>query len=105
VDDPDLMRRLNSRGDLQADIDRLVDWKRATRNPLRQRLPLDMFEGEIASAVALLQAIDGRDAWVAERGENLRLSLKRATRSGSAATSSGRALIAAVRFRRVSWAR
>ena len=53
----------------------------------------------------LLEAVDVRDVRMIERREHLRLALKRASRSGSAANGSGRTLIATSRFSFVSRAR
>ena len=43
MDDALLMRGFESLGDLLRDWQRLVDWDRALRNPLRQILALDEF--------------------------------------------------------------
>ena len=53
-------------------------------DPLGEGRPLDQLEDQHRRPARLLEAVDRPDVRVIERGQHLRLPLKRARRSGSA---------------------
>ena len=76
MDDAVLVRGLERLGDLPRDRQRFVERKRALRDAVGQRRPLDELHHERARAAALFEAVDLRDVRVIERGEELRFALE-----------------------------
>src|SRR5882672_2615354 len=76
MEDPRLVRRLDSCRDLGADLEGLLERERAAGEPRRERFPLDVLKSEVAAPAALLHTIDARDVGMIERGEGLRLALE-----------------------------
>jgi hypothetical protein len=74
VDDPFLVRRLERFGDLPRDRQSLAHRQRAAPQALGEVLALHELEDEERRALGLLDAVDGGDARVVERGEQLRLA-------------------------------
>ena len=68
VDDSLLVRRLQRLGDLSRDGQRVADGDCATRDALRQILPLDQLHHERRHAAGCFEAVNVRDAGVIERG-------------------------------------
>ena len=75
VDDALLVGFLEGLGDLPRDGERLVDRDRSALQALGEVLALDELEDEEELPVRLLEAVDGGDAGVVERREELRLAL------------------------------
>ena len=86
MDDAVLVRGLERLGDLARDRERLGERQRPARDARREVVALDELHHERADAARLLDAVDGGDVRVIERGEQLGLALKRARRSGSRRT-------------------
>ena len=106
MDDAALVRGLDRRRHLAADVERFGDGERPSREALGQALSLDELEDQVERAVHLFEAVDRGDVRMAERGQQLRFALEAGERgSASPATAEGSALIATVRSRRVSRAR
>jgi hypothetical protein len=60
VDDPLLVRRLQRLGDLSRDAQCVADGDRATRDALRQILPLDQLHHERTHAARCFEAVNAR---------------------------------------------
>ena len=73
MDDPLLVRRVESLGDLPGDRQGLIDRDRASCNALREILTLDEFHHEGGHARRFLESVDRRDVGMIQRGEGLRL--------------------------------
>ena len=76
VDDALLVRRLERRGDLERDGERLVGRDRAAREPLREVLALDQLHHKRMSFADVLEAVERRDVRVVERRQHLGLALE-----------------------------
>ena len=76
MDDALLVRRFERVGDLPGDPDRFIDRQRTARQPIRQRLSVHELEDEALRRAGGLEAVDGRDLRVIQRGEDLRLTLE-----------------------------
>ena len=76
MDDPVLMGFFERLGDLLRDVDRFVDGNRPTFEPRGEILALDQLEHQKRLAVRFLEAVDGGDVRVVERGEQVRLALE-----------------------------
>ena len=82
MDDPLLVRGFERLGDLPGDRKSLFERKRAARDALRQRRPLDQLEYEGLHALGLLQTVDPTDVGVVERRQRLGLALESRQASG-----------------------
>jgi hypothetical protein len=76
MNDALLVRRLEPRGDLPCDGDRLANRQRALAEPVLERRPLYELKDERADAVRLLESMDRRDMRMVERGKNAGLALE-----------------------------
>ncbi len=76
VDHSPLVRRLETVGDPQRDLERIVDGHRSSAVGLRQRRALGQLDRQEPLAVLLLEPVDRGDVLVAERGQELRLALE-----------------------------
>ena len=76
VDDALLVRRFERLGDLSRDRQGLVEGERATRDPLRQVVPLDQLHHQSGYAATLFQAVYGGDVWMIQRGEYFGFALE-----------------------------
>jgi len=76
VDHTRLVRRLDARGDLHRQLDRLIHRQRPTVEPVRQRLAFNIFEDQILRAVLLLDPVDAGEVGVVDLRERPRLALK-----------------------------
>ncbi len=105
VDDAVLVRRLERLGDLPRDRQCLVDGNGPRAMRSRQRRPFDQLHDERRHAVASLQAVNLAMFGMVQRRQRPAASRwKRASRSGSFATRSGRTLMATSRSSlRVPW--
>ncbi len=76
VDDTLLVRCLEPFRDLQEERDRLVDRDRAAGDAIGQRLAVDQLHDQEARALLGLEAVQGGDVGVVERGQHPRLALE-----------------------------
>ena len=70
------MRLVERLGDLDGDLQRVVDLDRSTFESLRQRLALDVLHDEIVGPVLVANVIERADVRVRQRGNRLRLALE-----------------------------
>ena len=105
MDDAFLMGGLDGFGNLMADDERLAYWHRATKEPLRERRPLDEFEHDRRGAVGVLEAENHRDVRVTQGGQGPASRRKRDSRSGSPLDRADKTLMATSRPNRASCAR
>ena len=63
-------------GDLARQVQCRVDGQGATADPFGQRGALDKLEDQGVDALAVLDAVDGADVLVAERGEDTRFAFE-----------------------------
>ncbi len=71
-----LVRRFQRSDDLPRDRQRLLQRNRPARDSVSERRPIDQLQHQSLRAVALLEAVNGRDVRMIERGEELRLALE-----------------------------
>ncbi len=71
-----LVRGVHSRGDLDRDVDRLIDGKRAALEHLLEILALDELHREEPRVARPVQAVDGGDVRVVQSRERLCLTLE-----------------------------
>ncbi len=71
-----LVSRLERRGDLLRDRQRLLHRNRPLVNPIRERRPFDQFQHERVHATRFLQAVNRTDIRMIQRGQNLRFALE-----------------------------
>ena len=62
------VRRIERIGDLDAEVDRLMDLDRPMRQQLAQGLPLEQLHHEVRSALVLADVVDRADIRVVQRG-------------------------------------
>src|SRR5262245_46308533 len=74
MNDPLLVRGLQSFGNLLRDGQRLIEWQWPLCDPIRQRRSFDQFQDERMRAATVLEAVDGRDVRMIQRGEYLSLA-------------------------------
>ena len=105
VDDALLVRGFERVGDLPGDRQRLSERHRPARDPLREILALDQLQHEGLDAVGLLEAVNGADVGMIERGKDARLPLQARQSGGMGPERSREILMATSRPSRVSCAR
>ena len=71
MDNPSLMRRVETLADLPRNPCRVVERNRSSTKPFGERLTLNELQHEAAEAGYFVHAVDGGDVRVAERGEEL----------------------------------
>ena len=71
-----LVRRLQRLGDLLRDEQRLLDRDRTLRDAVGERGPFDELQDQHPRPVRVLEAVDGSDIGVTQRGQRLRLALE-----------------------------
>jgi hypothetical protein len=76
VNDPDVMGGFERLRNLQRDRQCLLEWNWTLLDPLGERRPVDELEDERMHAVGYLEAMNRRDAWMAEGRQQLRLTLE-----------------------------
>ena len=76
MNDAPLVRGLERVGHLFRDRQRLVDGDRTLRDAVGERRTFDQFHHQRGRGARSLQAIDGRDVRMIQRGEDFRLTLK-----------------------------
>ena len=76
VNDAALVRGFQRLGNLSRDRQGFIDRDRALCDAIRERHPLDQLHHQRLHAVRLLEAVDGGDVRMIERGEHLGLPLK-----------------------------
>jgi hypothetical protein len=76
MDHPLLVGSLERLRNLRRDRQGLVDWNRASSDPICERRSLDQLHHERGRARALLQAVDGRDVRMVQCGEGLRFTVE-----------------------------
>jgi hypothetical protein len=76
VNDPAFVCGFERRGDLLRDGDGLVGGNGAPREALREGLSIYELEDQREVTIRFFDAIDGRDVWMVERGEQLRFALE-----------------------------
>ena len=69
-----VVRRLQRFRDLLRDRQRLIQWKGASRDPLRQIFSLDELHDDGAHVTRFLEAVDVSDVGMVQRGEHLGLA-------------------------------
>ena len=74
--DPALVRGAQRLGDLPGDRERLLDRQRTVRDSRGQGLALDQLEHERVRALALFEAVDGRDVRMIQGRQELRFALE-----------------------------
>ena len=74
MDDALVVRFLERLGDLNRDVDDLVDGDRPSREAFLQVFALDELEREERRAVGLLEAVNGGDVRMVECGQQVRLA-------------------------------
>ena len=74
--DPALVGGAQCLGDLPGDRQRLLDLQWTARDPRGQRLALDQLEHERVRALALFEAVDGRDLRMIQGRQELRFALE-----------------------------
>jgi hypothetical protein len=105
VDDALVVGFLEGLGDLLRDLEGLVEGDSTARETLLEVLALDELEGEERPPVGLLEPVDGGDARVIERGEEVGLAPEAGESLGVLGDLGGRTLMATSRWRLVSTAR
>jgi hypothetical protein len=80
------VRRLDARGDLHRQLDRLVDRQRPAVEPVGERLALDILEHEVPRPVLLLDAVDPGEVRMVQPASVLASRSKRSSLAGSDAT-------------------
>ena len=76
MDDPAFVRRLQALGKLSRDPNDLIERQWTDCESFGERRAFDEFEHERRDACALLQAVDGSDVRMIQRGECARLLLE-----------------------------
>jgi len=81
VNDPAIVRSLESFGDLLRDGQGLVQRNRTLNDPIGQRRPLDQLEDQRLRRLTsvgwpFFESVNTADVWMTERRENLRLAFK-----------------------------
>ena len=76
VDDTRLMRRFQCLGNLFGDWECLIEWDGTLGNAVSERRPFNEFEHQGARVVTLLDAVNGSDVGMVQRGKNLGLALE-----------------------------
>ena len=84
MNDAVLVRRLERRGNLLCNGNRVIDRNRSLRDPIRERRTVNQLEDERAyepakagpDAFALFETVNRRDVRVVERRQNLSLALE-----------------------------
>ena len=76
MDDAGIVRGFERQGDLMRDGQRLVGRDRALRDAVGERGSFDQFQHERRLAILLLEAVDGRDVRVVQRGQDLGFALE-----------------------------
>src|SRR6266851_1976995 len=78
VDDTLRVCRVESIGDLDAQIEHRLDLQRLASDPVPERLPLQQFHGNKSSPIRLVNFVDGADVRVVQGGRSLGLPLETA---------------------------
>ena len=76
MDHARVVRRLHAGGDLDEDVERLVERERPARDAIGERLSFDQLEGEVTAAAGFLEAVDRGDVRMVQRGQHPRLALE-----------------------------
>ena len=76
MDDSLLMGRFEGFGDLLGNRQCLVERDRPLRDAVRQGWPLDQLQDQRPDAIRLLQAVDGADVRMVQRGQHLGFPLE-----------------------------
>src|SRR5213594_3326006 len=76
VNDPFLVRRLESVGHLARDRQRFGEWQRPSLQALGKRLTFHQFENEKLRPVRFFQPVNCRDIRMIQRGEKLCLTFE-----------------------------
>ena len=76
VDDAECVRGRDGIGELDADLEQLLELQPALAHARCQGLPLHELHGEEADAVEFLVRVERDDAWMVQRGGGLRLALE-----------------------------
>src|SRR2546425_3342121 len=76
VDDSFRMCRVESVGDLDAQIEHRLDLHRLASDAVPECLPLQQFHGDEGSPIDLIYFVDGADVWMVQRGRSLGLPLE-----------------------------
>ena len=97
MDDPALVRRLQAVGKLSRDPNDLIERQWTDGESFGQGRTLDEFEHERGDACALLQAVDGADARMIQRGKRARLLLETGESVDILCEKSGKTLMATAR--------
>src|SRR5262249_41849369 len=82
MDDPLRVRRLERIGDLDADVEQLVELEAALLGVLRERLALEELHDDVRTALVLLDRVDRADAGMVQRRRRARLALEAVERRG-----------------------
>ena len=69
-------------GDLNPVLKRLIERQRSLRQPLRERLPLEVLHHQEVDAVLCANVVEHADVWVIERRDRARLLLEPAPALG-----------------------
>jgi hypothetical protein len=72
------MCRVESIGNLDAQIEHRFDLQRLATDAVPERLPLQQLHGDEGSPIGLVDFVDSADVRVVQRGRSLRLPLKTA---------------------------
>ena len=78
MDDALRMCRVESIGDLDAQIEHRFDLQRLASDPVPERLPLQQFHGDEGSPIGLVNLVDRADVRVVQRGCSLGFPLETA---------------------------
>src|SRR4029077_2004626 len=78
MDDALRMCRVESVGNLDAQIEHRFDLQRLGSDLVPERLPLQQFHGDEAASVGLVNLVDSADVRVVQRGRSLGLPLETA---------------------------
>ena len=103
--DAAVVRGLDCRRDLAADVERFVHREGPFRETRRERVAGDVFKNEELTLIGLFDAVNRRDIGMAQGGEQLGFAIESDQASAFRARASGRTLIATRRFSRGSRAR
>ncbi len=76
MDDADIVCCFEAGRDADGELDGLLDRDGPTREPVTERVSLDVLEDEVLAAVVLFDAVDPRDVRMVELGERLALALE-----------------------------